>query len=37
MHKATNLVTDWRNMAEFASGFMKPNLLHWQQYALEMI
>jgi phosphonate transport system permease protein len=37
MNKAVNLVTDWRNMAEFASGFMRPDFTNWQQYALEMI
>ena len=25
MYKIVGLVTDWRNMAEFASGFLTPN------------
>lgn len=37
MHKATGLLTDWRNMAEFIGGFLKPNFYNWRQYALEMI
>ena len=37
MYRAASLLTDWRNMAEFASGFMKPNFANWQQYAGEMI
>jgi phosphonate transport system permease protein len=37
MHKAGSLITDWRNMAEFASGFMQPNFYHWRQYLGEMV
>jgi phosphonate transport system permease protein len=36
MHKAANLITDWRNMADLVSGFMQPNLHNWRQYAGEM-
>lgn len=37
MHKVTLLVTDWRNMAEFASGFLSPNFRHWHSYLGEMV
>jgi phosphonate transport system permease protein len=37
MHKVTNLVTDWRNMAEFGAGFLRPNFLDWQVYAWQMV
>jgi phosphonate transport system permease protein len=37
MHKATALVTDWRNMAEFLTGFLKPNFHEWRQYLAEMV
>ena len=37
MHKATMLVTDWRNMAEFTSGFLRPNFHEWQLYFREMV
>lgn len=37
MYKVVNLVTDWRNMAEFASGFLEPNFYNWRQYLVEMI
>lgn len=37
MHKAVALFTDWRNMAEFAGGFARPNFHDWDVYALEMV
>jgi phosphonate transport system permease protein len=37
MSKSVNLITDWRNMAEFASGFMQPNFTEWRQYVGEMV
>lgn len=37
MHKATMLVTDWRNMAEFMTGFLRPNFHEWRLYLGEMI
>ncbi len=37
MRKATLLVTDWRNMAEFLGGFAKPNFHEWRLYLREMV
>lgn len=37
MHKIGALFTDWRNMAEFASGFLSPSFENWRDYAWEMI
>jgi phosphonate transport system permease protein len=37
MQKATLLVTDWRNMAEFLNGFLRPNFHEWRQYLNEMV
>src|SRR5262245_53072083 len=37
MHKVTNLITDWRNMAEFGAGFLRPNFHDWQAYAWQMV
>ena len=37
MYKAVKLVTDWRNMAEFASGFLRPNFRDWEDYLREMV
>jgi phosphonate transport system permease protein len=37
MHKSVMLVTDWRNMAEFLSGFLKPNFRDWDIFAYAMI
>jgi phosphonate transport system permease protein len=37
MYKSVNLITDWRNMSEFASGFMRPNFADWREYVSEMI
>src|SRR3546814_3741799 len=34
---AASLFTDWRNMAAFGSGFLKPNFYHWDIYASEML
>jgi phosphonate transport system permease protein len=37
MRKIGSLLTDWRNMTEFASGFLQPNFHEWQAYAWEMV
>lgn len=37
MHKAALLVTDWRNMAEFGAGFMRPNFHDWDYFAWAML
>lgn len=37
MSKSSHLITDWRNMAEFVSGFMHPELRGWQEYVSGMI
>jgi len=37
MHKAANLVTDWRNMTEFGSAFLRPDFHEWRSYVDEMI
>ncbi|NJO23668.1 MAG: phosphonate ABC transporter, permease protein PhnE [Sphingomonadales bacterium] len=37
MSKASSLFTDWRNMAEFATGFLNPQFRDWQTYLREMI
>ncbi|MGL1446760.1 PhnE/PtxC family ABC transporter permease, partial [Vibrio parahaemolyticus] len=37
MSKSTMLVTDWRNMATFAGGFLHPNFHEWRAYIGEMI
>jgi phosphonate transport system permease protein len=37
MFRATSLVTDWRNMAEFGSAFLRPNFHEWQSYLADMI
>jgi phosphonate transport system permease protein len=37
MRKIGSLFTDWRNMAEFASGFLRPDFSDWAAYALEMV
>jgi hypothetical protein len=29
MRKIAYLLTDWRNMTEFASGFLQPNFREW--------
>jgi phosphonate transport system permease protein len=37
MWKAANLITDWRNMAEFGSAFLRPNFRDWELYTEEML
>lgn len=37
MSKASNLFTDWRNMAEFGSAFLRPNFHEWELYLREMV
>ncbi len=37
MYKAFSLYSDWRNMAEFTSAFLRPNFHDWQIYVAEMI
>ena len=37
MRKIGALFTDWRNMAEFASGFLRPDFRDWTAYAAEMV
>lgn len=37
MSKSTSLVTDWRNMAELLSGFMKPSFRDGRVYAAAMV
>lgn len=37
MYKAISLFTDWRNMAEFGSAFLKPNFRDWDVYVLSMV
>ena len=37
MRKIGLLFTDWRNMAEFASGFLRPDFSDWTAYAAEMV
>jgi len=37
MRKIGHLFTDWRNMAEFASGFLRPDFSDWDAYAWEMV
>jgi len=37
MYKIGGLVTDWRNMAEFAGGFTRPSLRDWPAYTLQMV
>lgn len=37
MHKSILLLTDWRNMADFAAGFMKPNFGDWDIYVAAMV
>ncbi len=37
MYKVASLVTDWRNMAEFASGFTEPNFRNGWAYLREMV
>ncbi len=37
MSKSTSLVTDWRNMVDLLSGFMKPNFRDWKVFVAAMI
>jgi phosphonate transport system permease protein len=37
MWKVANLFTDWRNMAEFGSAFLRPNFHDWELYLTEMV
>jgi phosphonate transport system permease protein len=37
IRKFASLWTDWRNMAEFASAFLKPNFRYWELYLGEMV
>jgi len=37
MFRATSLLTDWRNMAEFGSAFLRPNFHDWDLYLADMI
>jgi phosphonate transport system permease protein len=37
MFRVSALFTDWRNMAEFGAGFLKPNFHEWRQYLTDMV
>ena len=37
MYNAASLWTDWRNMAEFAKGFLSPNFYEWESYLTDMV
>jgi phosphonate transport system permease protein len=37
MRKVSLLVTDWRNMAEFGAGFVRPNFHDWDAYLWQMV
>src|SRR5262249_22205410 len=37
MRKIGLLITEWRNMAEFAAGFVRPSLQYWTVYVREMV
>ncbi|MDO8874869.1 MAG: phosphonate ABC transporter, permease protein PhnE [Pseudolabrys sp.] len=37
MFRVSALFTDWRNMAEFGGGFLRPNFNDWQQYITDMV
>lgn len=37
MFRVTALFTDWRNMAQFGSAFLKPNFHDWDQYLSDML
>jgi phosphonate transport system permease protein len=37
MYRASALVTDWRNMAEFGSAFLAPNFSDWRHYLSDMV
>lgn len=37
MFRVSSLFTDWRNMAEFGSAFLRPNFHDWDTYILDML
>jgi phosphonate transport system permease protein len=37
MSRATSLVTDWRNMAEFGRAFLRPDFHDWDIYLADMV
>jgi hypothetical protein len=37
MSRAGSLFTDWRNMAEFGSAFLRPDFRDWGSYLADMI
>ena len=37
MYRAAELVTGWRNMAQFAAAFLSPNFHEWRQYLADMV
>lgn len=37
MFRATSLLTDWRNMAEFGHAFLRPDFHDWDSYVADMI
>jgi phosphonate transport system permease protein len=37
MSKVSLLVTDWRNMAEFSSGFLQPDFRDWRIHLQQMV
>ncbi len=37
MFRATSLVSDWRNMAEFGKAFLHPNFHDWDHYVADMV
>lgn len=37
MRKATSLVTDWHNMVDLLSEFMKPNFRDWKVFVEAMV
>ena len=37
MGNSVSLITDWRNMVEFGSAFLKPNFHDWDVYLEEML
>jgi phosphonate transport system permease protein len=37
MFRATSLMSDWRNMAEFGRAFLHPNFHEWSSYLADMI
>jgi phosphonate transport system permease protein len=37
MFRASALLTDWRNMAEFGVAFLNPNFHDWDQYLSDMV